>query len=122
MAKDETKRLSPSTLADDEASFNALKKIKDYAPSNPNHTIEAVEQVFDGKRAAQAAEDQVAAAFATARDVATAEEWKAHNLVLGFKDSVRSQFGKDSTQVQEIGLKRVSEYKSRRPKSKPSPK
>lgn len=122
MAKNETKRLVPSVLADDEASFNALKKIPDYAPSNPSYKVDAIEQAKEAKQAAQAAEDQAAAALKTARDVATSKEWAFHNLILGAKDHVRGQYGKDSVQVQEIGLKRTSEYKSRGPRRKETPK
>lgn len=59
---------------------------------------------------------------ATARDVATSEEWAVHNLIQGAKDSVRAQYGKDSTQVQEVGLKRASDYKTRSSKAKTAPK
>jgi hypothetical protein len=121
MAKNQNRRLKPSVIEEDEAAFNALKKIAGYAPANPAYSIEAIGQAIQEKRTAQADEDQEAAALATKRDVATDKEWTVHNLILGGKDSVRAQFGKDSTQVQELGLKRVSEYKTRRPKSKPSP-
>jgi hypothetical protein len=37
--------------------------------------------------------------------------------MLGAKDQVVAQFGRDSTEVQAIGLKRASEYKPRQRKS-----
>ena len=119
MAKNETRRLAPSVLAEDEAAFNALQKITGYVPADPAYTIEAGQQKFDTSRASRAAEDQAAAALATARDVAARDEWAVHNWMLGVKDQVRAKFGKDSAEVQEIGLKRKSEYKTRRPKSTP---
>ena len=122
MAKDESKRLPRPTLAEDEAAFNALQKIAGYAPANPSYAIAVITQAFDAMRNLQAAEDQAAAALATARDAAASQEWAVHNLMLGAKDSVRAQFGKDSTQVQELGLKRASDYKSRGPKGKAAPK
>lgn len=118
MAKNETKRLKPATLAEDEASFNALLNVTGYTPSNPAHSVTALSQAFNDMRSAQAVEDQAVAALATAHDLAIAKEWAVHNLMLGVKDHVKAQFGKDSTQVQELGLKRVSEYKSRRLKGK----
>jgi hypothetical protein len=121
MAKNEANRVKPATLAEDEAAFNALQNVTGYAPSNPNYTVAALAQAFDAMRAAQAAEDQAAAAFATARDQAANKEWAVHNLMLGVKDQVRAQFGKDSTQLQELGLKRVSEYKRRKPKTSAAP-
>jgi len=48
----------------------------------------------------------------TARDNAAAAEWEFHNAMLGVKDQIIAQFGKDSNQVQAIGLKKKSERKS----------
>lgn len=118
MAKDESKRLPPGTIADDEAAFNALKKVDGYSPSNESYAVTAISQARDEKNAARAAEDQAAAALKTARDVAASKEWAFHNLMLGAKDQVRGQFGKDSVEVQAIGLKRKSEYKSPGPRRK----
>ena len=121
MARNQNKRLSPSQLAEDEAAFNALQAITGYAPANTSYSVAALTTAVSDKRAAQAAEDQQEAALATARDNAVSLEWAVHNLILGAKDSVRAQFGKDSTQVREIGLKRASEYKTRRPSVRPAP-
>ena len=96
MAKNEAKRLAPGALADDEESFNALKKVDGYTPSNANYTVEAIQQARDDKQAAQAAEDQAAATLRTARDVATSKEWIFHNLILGAKDHVRGHLGPSS--------------------------
>jgi len=122
MAKNETKRVKPAVLADDVAALNALRTITSYAPSNPNHSITAITQAINDMNAAQAAEDQAAAAVAAARDQAAAKEWAFHNLVLGVKDQVKAQYGKDSPEVQSLGLKRASEYKSRKPKGSDDPK
>jgi hypothetical protein len=122
MAKDQNRRIVPATLADDEAAFNALQNVTGYAPSNASYAITALTQAFSDMRAARAAEDQAVAALATARDLTIAKEWVVHNLMLGVKDQVRAQFGKDSLQVQELGLKRASEYKNRKPKSSAAPK
>lgn len=121
MAKDENRRLNRSTLAEDEAAFNALQKITGYEPNNPSYRVEAVAQARDAMRAAQAAEDQAAAAASVARDAAANQEWAFHNLMLGVKDQVRGQFGKDSVQLQGLGLKRASEYKPKRPKARTAP-
>ncbi len=63
-------------------------------------------------RGLQAAEAQAAAALAAARDNAVAAEWEFHNLMLGAKDRVIAQFGRDSNEVQAIGLKKASERKA----------
>ena len=121
MAKNQNKRLAPSTLAEDEAAYNALRNVTGYTPVNSDYAVTTLTDAFDDMRTAQAAEDQAVAALATARDVAIGKEWAVHNLMLGVKDQVKAQFGKDSTQLQELGLKRVSEYKSRRSRSSPPP-
>ncbi len=111
MAKDESKRLNPAIIANDEAAFNKLQGIAGYAPSNPACAIAALHEAFDQLQSERLEEDQSLAAFTTARDKASAAEWKVHNLMLLAKDQVRAQFGKDSTQLQEIGLKKISDYK-----------
>jgi len=47
-----------------------------------------------------------------ARDAATAAEWDFHNTMLAVKEQVIAQFGKNSDQVQALGLKKKSEYKA----------
>ena len=100
-----------------------MQKIEGYTPSNPAHTVHSLQAAFDDMRAAQAAENQMAAAMAAARDIAVSKEWVVHNLLLGVKDQVKAQFGKDSNEVQALGLKKVSDYKpkSGRPKVRTAP-
>src|SRR5436305_14260375 len=106
MAKDQTKRVNRDDLDKDQVAFNALQKIDGYAPSNPAHALQSLQTAFDEMRAAQTAEDQAAVAMATARDTAASKEWAVHNLMLGGKDQVKAQFGKDSNEVQALGLKK----------------
>lgn len=119
MARNESRRLKPALVETDKASFAALQAITNYAPANPQFAIAAITTARNELNAAQQAEAQAEAAAATARDNATAREWEFHNLVLGAKDQVVAQFGRDSNEVQAVGLKRASEYKSRQRKPKP---
>ena len=118
MAKNESRRLIPSVIAADRAAFNSLANIKNYSPSNPAYSVAALEVAFNNLIDLQAAESQALAALQTARDNANAGEWACHNLMLGSKDQVIAQFGKDSNEVQALGLKKKSEYK--RPAKKTS--
>jgi hypothetical protein len=118
MAKDQSKRINPALIVTDKASFAALQAIPNYSPANTTFAMAAINAAKAELDAAQQTEAQAIAAAATARDNATAKEWAFHNLVLGAKDQVVAQFGRDSNEVQAVGLKRVSEYKSRRPKAK----
>jgi hypothetical protein len=111
MAKDQSKRLTPARLVEDTSTHDALKNVAGYTPSNPQFTVANNTSVFNTMIAAQTAENQAIAALATARDQAVAAEWAFHNAMLGSKTQVAAQFGKDSNQVQAIGLKKTSEYK-----------
>jgi hypothetical protein len=105
-------RLRPAQIEADRSSFAALQGIAGYAPVNPAYALAAITQLQAEMTGAQAAEAQAAAALATARDNAAAKEWEFHNRVLGVKDQVVAQFGRDSNEVQAIGLKKASERKA----------
>ena len=113
MAKNESKRLNPAALDADKTAFAALQSIVGYAPANPAYTLAALSAAHSTLTAAQEAEAQAQAAAAAARDEAAAREWAFHNLMLGAKDQVVAQFGRDSNEVQSVGRKRASEYKPR---------
>ena len=110
MASNPTRRMTPAQLQADKDAFDALQAIPNYAPANPAYAVAAItakRQAMDEK---QAAETQAAAAAAAARDDSTSGEWDFHNAVLGAKDQVAAQFGKDSNEYQSLGLKKKSEY------------
>ncbi|HEY0544058.1 MAG TPA: hypothetical protein VGC91_01580 [Pyrinomonadaceae bacterium] len=116
MAKDQSKKLDAAVMAADEHSFAALQAITAYKPANEAFSISALTEAQRAFDAAKSAQAQAEAAAATARDVTVEKAWIFHNLILGMKDQIRAQFGKDSTEVQAVGLKRTSEYKSRQRK------
>ena len=120
MSKNPNRRLSPSILGEDQTILNALQNMTGYKPANAGYTPAAIAQALDEMRAAHTDEDQGEAAQATRRDTSITREWAFHNLILGAKEQVIAQYGKDSTQVQELGLKRKSDYKTLRPKAKAS--
>lgn len=120
MAKDETKRLSPSVLDADNSAFAALQAITNYAPANPAYATDAIRTAHEELLAARMAEMQTAAAAAAARDTAVSKEWNFHNLMLAVKDQATAQFGRNSNEVQSLGRKKPSEYKPRTRKPKTS--
>lgn len=111
-------RLRPSQIQADKDAFAALQTIEGYAPSNPAFALTAITAAQTSLTSAQQTETQAVTAAATARDEAVAREWEFHNLILGAKDQIRAQFGKDSNEVQAIGLKRRSEYSRPKPRAK----
>src|ERR1700754_108204 len=108
-----TKRLRPALLAEDEDVLAALRAIANYAPANQAYAPAAVEQAHKEYRDSKAAEVQAEAAYQAARDNAAAKESAFHNLVMGVKDKVTDQFGRNSNEEKSIGRKKASEYKPR---------
>jgi DNA-binding GntR family transcriptional regulator len=110
MANNQTRRIAPTTLQADRDSFAALQAITSYAPANSAYSVTILTTLKQAMDANQVAETQAAAALAAARDAATAAEWEFHNALLGAKEQVIAQFGKDSHEIQALGLKKKSEY------------
>lgn len=122
MADRTTKSLKPSILADDRDSLAALKGVGDYAPANPGYTevaLTALQTTLDNNIAAATLAEAEAK---TKRDEEVSAAWAFHNAVIGMRDSVGVQFGKDSNEFQAVGRKKTSEYKKpvRQPKKSSS--
>jgi hypothetical protein len=115
MAKNETTRLKPAQIVTDRDSFSALQNIA-YTPSNPAYGTPQGNVMLQTMLQSQNAEAQAEAAFKAARDNATTAEWAFHNFILSAKDQVKALFGPSSNELQSMGLKKKSEYKS--PKTK----
>ena len=114
-----TKPIAPSILAADRDSLAALADIPMYAPANQAYTEEALKALqtdADNKAASSAQADATAKAK---RDDAVASAWAFHNGVVGMRDSVGVQFGKNSNEFQRVGRKKTTEYKkpTRKPKT-----
>jgi hypothetical protein len=122
MAKNETRRLAQKTLLEDETAYDALLKMTGYASVNPAYAPTALAQAYSEMNATQTLANQAEAAFITTLDAAINKEWAFHKLMLGVKEQVIAHYGKDSPQVKELGLKRKSEYKTRKAKAPISPK
>ena len=123
MAKNETRRLQPSVVQQDKDTCAALQNLSDYAPANTAFTTAKCTAALSNMTAAQQAYAQALAAFESAKNDVIASEWAFHNVILGAKSQVVAQYGPDSNEVEEIGLKRKSEYKSptRNGKAVPTP-
>ncbi|MFL6332425.1 MAG: hypothetical protein ACJ754_03690 [Pyrinomonadaceae bacterium] len=108
----ETKRLRPGQIAEDEDGFAALQAIATYEPANLAYGLPAVGTAHGLLLSARTEEAQAVAALDTARDIAVGREWEFHNLMLRVKEQVTAQFGPDSNEVQALGRKKTSERKS----------
>jgi hypothetical protein len=117
MAKNETRRLKPAQIQLDIESYDALVNIDRYAPANPAYSETNATASRTGMGTSQQEETQAVATAAAKRDDAVAKEWAFHNLILGARDQVIAQFGRDSNEAQAVGLKKKSEYKTRTKKT-----
>lgn len=122
MANTQSRRVTSAYLTADVQAHDALQAMADYAPANPTYKLSELTSKRQNMEDKQRAETQAAAAAAAARDIATAAEWEFHNAMLGAKEQVIAQYGKDSTNLQSLGLKRKSEYKAPKRKAGPTTK
>lgn len=113
----QTRRIKPELLDVDEDGFAALQGMAGYAPANQSYALTAITAAHAKMRGAWTAESQAEAALAAARDDSVAAEWEFHNLMLGAKDQVTAQFGRDSNEVQALKLKKASERRAPRRRS-----
>jgi hypothetical protein len=111
MAKNQHKRLPPGKIEVDENGFAALQTITGYTPINSTYSLDAVRAAHEELRNLRQAAATAQAQAQAARESAVAKEWEFHNLMLGVKEQVIAQFGKDSGEVEALGLKRKSAYK-----------
>ena len=118
MAKNQNVRLKPAQLQADMDANTAIDNLPAYTPANSAYTQAAVQAILNAMQSAQQAEVSLQNALATARDAAAAAEWNFHNAILGVKEQVIAQYGKSSDQVQALGLKKKTEYKAPKRKSK----
>jgi len=114
------KRIRPVALQADLDTLAAVQALESYAPANATYNQENVAGQLSALQGAQEAERAAQAAFDAARDNANDAEWNLHDFVLGLKEQVIAQFGKDSNEVQSLGLKKKSEYKAHTRKAKPA--
>jgi hypothetical protein len=111
---------SPAQLQADQDALIALRSISGYTPANAAYALPTVEAGLSNMKDMQDAELAAQNALASARDAAAAAEWEFHNMMLGVKEQIIAQYGKDSDQVQSLGLKKKSEYKAPKARKKTS--
>ncbi|MBS1508227.1 MAG: hypothetical protein JSS79_16430 [Bacteroidetes bacterium] len=114
MAKNQSRSLPLKRLNSDKETFDALKAIGNYSPQKSELSVARIQALHDNMVALRTKATQAEAQYNSALDNATEAEWAFHNAILNSKDQVVAQFGKDSNEVQAVGLKKVSEYKTRR--------
>ena len=117
MAKNQNERVRPAVLQADLDALAAVQALGNYVPANAAYNQTKVAEQLAVIRAAQEKERAAQAALDAIRDDTAAAEWDIHNFALAVKEQVIAQYGKNSNEVQSLGLKKKSEYKA--PKRKP---
>ena len=112
-------RLGPDVISADVAVQDAIAEMADYNPSNDANKLTALNALKTTMLAKQAAEGTAQRALAAARDDAAAAERAYHEAITDAKTAVKAQYGKDSNEVQAVGLKKSSEI-TRGGRRKPS--
>ncbi|HRI02962.1 MAG TPA: hypothetical protein PLL77_04390 [Pyrinomonadaceae bacterium] len=120
MADAKTRPLSPGQLQANLDSFAALKNIPNYNPANKDYEVADGEALQTAMDAAQVKSAQDEATAKASRDDEVAAQWAFHDFILGAKNQIKAQFGPNSNEIQALGLKKKSEYKSPS-KKKPTP-
>ncbi|HKP02612.1 MAG TPA: hypothetical protein VJU77_04535 [Chthoniobacterales bacterium] len=75
MAKNESRKIAPSTLQEDRDAFAALKNIPDYGPANTDYTVAKIATLQTAPLQKRDFETQEQAEFLGVRDDATAGDW-----------------------------------------------
>lgn len=110
------KRLPADVLQEDLDTYAAFLALEDYAPSNPQYSRENVIAAKDEMSANQTSEIQKFAVANAQRDTTVDSENLVHNLILGVKIQVKAQYGENSNELQSLGLKKKSDYRTGRRK------
>lgn len=118
MADKKTRQLPPKTLQEDTAALDALEGIEDYKPSNPAYSKENAQIIVTETKASEAKDVQDEAQAKASRDAKVRKQWERHEFVIGMRTQIKSQYGEDSDELQAVGLKKKSEYKSPTKKNK----
>lgn len=104
----EFSKLSIRTLLEDETAYEAFLNIEGYTPIQATYSKEALQATYRTMKDAQMNETQLMASLKTAKDATTKAERTFHDAVLGMKQQVIAQYGSDSDEVQQVGLKKKS--------------
>lgn len=118
MADSKTKRLKPSILVANIESGDAIGGLGDYKPANNAYAKTLLDAARADMLAKQKQETQDYGAWQSGRDAATAAEWAYNDMIRGARIQVKAQYGESSDELQKVGLKKKSEYKSKTRKPK----
>lgn len=106
-----TKMPSKKILAADKAAVAACKEITTYAPKKDDFKQTALDAAEADVITKETTHTQKKADLDGARNDLVAAYWTRHELVLGMRAEVKTQFGDSSNEVEAVGLKPKNKYK-----------
>lgn len=104
MAKDETVKLPPKILEEDERTLMALLALPGYAPANPEINIEGLSSIQTDVEMATKHDIRNTHTQEMSRRDLIRIEWARHNRILAARNYVRGHFGDDSKEMEWIGM------------------
>ena len=116
MAAKNTRKLDLKTLQDDVEALDALAAIADYNPSNKDYSQANAQNIVTETKASEAKAVQDDAQAKASRDAMVKKQWERHDFVLNMRKQIAAQYGADADELQAVGLKKKSEYKTPKPK------
>jgi hypothetical protein len=90
----------------------AVRKLDDFAPSNPACSSQAIDTAVETLEDADEDAFHAHNASESARDAQTVAQWALHRLAMDLRVQVKAQYGMDSDEVQAVGMKKKSKYQT----------
>lgn len=103
-------KIHSHVLAADRSALTAVAGLGDYAPFNPQWSIDAARQLEAALLEAQLVESRLMRELDVVHEQVAARAWAFHEAIKGMKAQVVAQYGSDSPALHAIGFKRKSEH------------
>jgi hypothetical protein len=104
-------RVSAAQFNEDYIALVALRDMTHLSEKAPDLLVEKINEHYHAAVSARENVLRLQQALKNARDVQMEHQIIFHEDILNAKDRIISVFGRDSMEVQKIGLKRKSEYR-----------
>jgi hypothetical protein len=111
MSSRRKRRVTPAQFSDDYYALVALRDMPHLAEKAPDLSVEELNEQYNAAINARETVLKLQQALEAARDTQVETDLTLHDSIILAKNRIISVFGRDSLEVQKIGLKRISEYR-----------
>lgn len=108
------RRLAGRTINADIDALHGLATVEDYIPNRREASAQAIHDFYEAMLAKRREETVLEVSLKAAVNASREAEWSFHNAILAMKESVKGQFGADSSAAQAVGYVRKSDRKRSR--------